>query len=315
VSIGSLLLVGVGVASAGGTDHAAAAAPRVIPAPATLVRRVAGVAATDGTWRPRATLRGKVVVWATRYHPLPTSPSTVASAAVIDQFSLRGALFNGPVMPGGYGWRNGNVVMARAKPSLVAAFNGGFEYPQMYQSGYKTEGRTMKALVPGIATLAVSRTGLVKVGLLGIDFRDDGSWVSLRQNLPAVVINGQDVTYTHTENVWGTNFGTTYTQKYITNRSAICTRADTRLMYVYVGSVNVKTFAKALVNMGCRFGMELDINGTWPQFATYSGFGTSTRGGQVIDSRMTNVNRYVVSSQKDFIAFFDRATLPAGVVA
>ena len=317
MAIGALLVVGVGVASTGSAGPAAAA-PRVIPAPASLVRRVASAPATDGKWAVRASLRGKAVVWATRYHPLPASPSTVATAAVIDQFSLKAGLFNGPQMPGGSGWHNGSVVMPAAKPWLVAAFNGGFLIKHMYQSGYKTEGRTVKALVNGTATLAISKSGVVKLGLLGIDIRDDGSWKSIRQNLPALVMNGKNVTYTHTSNnyfVWGVNTGTTVAQKTITNRSAICTRADTRLMYVFVGNVNVPTFANALVNMGCRFAMELDINGTWPQFATYTRYGTYTRTGVAIDSRMTNLNRYVVSSQKDFIAFFDPAFLGAGVVA
>jgi len=313
IPVAALLSISVGLAATGGSSGAAA--PRVIPAPASLLRRVASAPSTDGRWNPRVALHGHTVVWVTHYHPFASSPSTIASAAVVDQFSLKAGLFNGAQVPGGYAWHNGSVVMPAAKPWLVAAFNGGFLFKHMYQSGYKTEGRMMKPLINGTATLAISKSGLVKVGLLGIDFRDDGTWKSIRQNLPALVMSGKNVTYTHPYIVWGVNDGTTVAQKTITNRSAICTRADTRLMYVFVGNVAVGTFADALVTMGCRFAMELDINGTWPQFATYTGFGTFTRNGVPIDSRMTNVNRYVTSSQKDFIAFFDRATLPAGVVA
>ncbi|MEI8237841.1 MAG: phosphodiester glycosidase family protein [Actinomycetota bacterium] len=307
--LAAVLLIGTGLAATGGVTGAAA--PRAISTtPASLTRRFSWVPVNDGRFGVRVAIHGRPVVWLTTYHPLANSPSTVASAAVIDQTSLRAGLFNGPLVPGGCCWHNGTVVMPAAKPSLVAAFNGGFEFRHMYQSGYKSEGRVMKPLQNGVATLVISKTGLVKVGLLGIDFRDDGTWVSIRQNLPAVVMNGASVTYTHAPNVWGSNYGGVM----VSNRSAICTRADGRLMYVYVGMVDVNAFAKALVSMGCRFGMQLDINGTWPQFATYTGFGTTSRSGVVIDSRMTNPNRYVVYSQKDFIAFFDPATLPARVV-
>ena len=70
-----------------------------------------------------------------------------------------------------------------------------------------------------------------------------------------------------------------------------------------------------MINIGCVKAMQLDINGTWPQFCTYKGFGTNRRLGLPIDSRMTNPNRYVVRSAKDFIAFFDPATLKPGVLA
>ena len=60
--------------------------------------------------------------------------------------------------------------------------------------------------------------------------------------------------------------------------------------------------------------MQLDMNGTWPRFATFNGFGTTHRTGVLLDRRMDLPNRYLTGSNKDFIALFDPSTLPAGVV-
>jgi hypothetical protein len=78
--------------------------------------------------------------------------------------------------------------------------------------------------------------------------------------------------------------------------------------------VDINQLAKALVNMGCRTAMQLDMNGTWPRFTTFKGFGTAQRSGVVLDRRMDLPNRFLTGSKKDFIALFDPNTLPAGVV-
>ena len=72
--------------------------------------------------------------------------------------------------------------------------------------------------------------GTIQVGEYGVDFTDDGSWLSFRQNLPPVVVKGKTNTHTHSQNVWGTNYGGVL----VSNRSAVCNRADGRLMFAYV---------------------------------------------------------------------------------
>jgi hypothetical protein len=51
--------------------------------------------------------------------------------------------------------------------------------------------------------------------------------------------------------------------------------------------------------------MELDINGTWPFFATYTDFGKSDRKGRIIDTRMGDPDRHLTNATKDFFALFD----------
>jgi hypothetical protein len=70
--------------------------------------------------------------------------------------------------------------------------------------------------------------------------------------------------------------------------------------------------ADVLVALGCRFAMQLDINGNWPQFAVFTGFGTDERRPVLVDRRMEVPMRYLAGSKKDFVAVHaagaDRAT-------
>ena len=144
---------------------------------------------------------------------------------------------------------------------------------------------------------------------LGSDITNDGSWVSLRQNLPPIVENGASSISRYPGTYWGDNFH----QVQDDFRSAICTRADGRLMYVAMGMVRIETLARTLPALGCVLGMELDINGNWPQFVSYQGT-TNEKSADLLDKRMSNPRRYLRKSDKDFIALFDPALLPAGVV-
>jgi hypothetical protein len=248
------------------------------------------------------------VIWTTSFHPFVDRPAIVASAAIVDQRSLTATLYNGPVIPGLTGWTNGPRVQPRSAPWLVAAFNGGFKFEHNKHGGYKTEGRTVEQLKNGQATLAISNDGTVALGSFGVDIVDDGHWKSIFQNLFPVVQDGR-VSIDSYHVWWGANDGDVREVA----RSGVCIRSDGRLMYVYAALVDIRPLAESMVAMGCRFGMELDINGLWPQFATYTNFATLLpRNGQLLDPRMRIANRYLRGSEKNFIAFFDREHPPAG---
>jgi len=292
-----------------GPTTTAAPTTTLPPAPEPLAPAITPALDGEGEWRPLASLGSRTVVWGTSIRPLADYGSVVATAAVIEQTALHAALFNGTVIPGKSGWNNGNHIMKDALPSLVAAFNGGFRL-EHFKGGYITEGRVIRKMRDNEATMAIDKNGVLHVGVWGKDLQDDGSWVSLRQNLPPVVMDGVESVSKFPGTYWGDDFH----QVTFTYRSAICARADGRLMYVAIGNVDIDLLAKALIAMGCHTAMELDINGNWPQFDTFKGFGTIERKPQFLDKRMGNGGRYLRKSEKDFIALFDPATLPAGVV-
>jgi hypothetical protein len=262
----------------------------------------------EGKWVKFVELGGTPLAYATSFRPFADFASVLATAIVFDQSRLTAGLFNGNELPGGK-WNNGDRVMKDALPSLVLAFNGGFRF-EHYKGGYYTEGNMVKPLRENEATLAIDNNGRATIGVFGRDIFDDGSWKTLRQNLPPIVMDGEISLDEFRGTHWGNDFG----KVIYTIRSGACLRHDGRLLFATAGDVDIDMFAQVMKSLGCKTAMQLDINGTWPQAAKYSGFGTTNRNGEVVDKRMKNPNRYVSKSSKDFFAFFDTATLPKGVV-
>ena len=303
------------VVSASGetTSTLAPGAPSTEPPPplGSVPAPVPGVSPTsDGNWRAQLNLRGNTVIWATTFRPAHAAPDVEVSAAEFDPKLFRAALFNGVKLPGGGPWKNADHVSVAAQPALVAAFNGGFLFKDI-KGGYFTEGRVIRRLVDKQATLGIRSDGRLVIGVYGSNMSNDGSWVSLRQNLPPIVVNGKNSTAGYSPLTFGDDFHHVFE----TFRSALCVRSDGQMMYVVMGRVRVGPLADELVTMGCTFAMQLDVTGTWPQFTWYSGFGSTDRTGYMLDSRMSNPQRYVTVSQKDFIALFDLSSLSPGAVS
>lgn len=263
----------------------------------------------EGKWQAVMRVRTKPIVYATSIRPLWCFGSVVATMATFDPTRVRTAMFNGTEMPGGKGWKNGSKIRGTAVRSLIASFNGGFRF-EHEPGGYVTEGKTVRKLRKGYATLAISQEGISTVGIWGDTITDEDSWATLRQNLPPLVHNGKSVYANYPKVDWGNDFG----NKVYNFRSAICLRTDGLMMFVAVGKVNIGMLADTLLVLGCKTGMELDINGQWPYFAVYSDFGKATRWGEIIDNRMGDPNRHLNGSTKDFFALFDPETLSAGAV-
>ena len=281
-----------------------------IPAkPADLSSQLIPALAGEGEWQAVMRVRTKPIVYATSIRPLWCFGSVVATMATFDPTRVRTAMFNGTEMPGGKGWKNGSKIRGSALRSLIASFNGGFRFEHQ-PGGYVTEGKTVRKMRKGYATLAISKDGVSTIGIWGDTITDDGSWASLRQNLPPLVHNGKSVYANYPKVDWGNDFG----NKVYNFRSAVCLRTDGLMMFVAVGKVNIGMLADTLVVLGCKTGMELDINGEWPYFAVYSDFGKPIRWGKIIDNRMGDPNRHLNGSTKDFFALFDPQTLSAGAV-
>ena len=281
-----------------------------IPAkPADLSSQLIPALAGEGEWQAVMRVRTKPIVYATSIRPLWCFGSVVATMATFDPTRVRTAMFNGTEMPGGKGWKNGSKIRGSALRSLIASFNGGFRFEHQ-PGGYVTEGKTVRKMRKGYATLAISKDGESTIGIWGDTITDDGSWASLRQNLPPLVHNGKSVYANYPKVDWGNDFG----NKVYNFRSAVCLRTDGLMMFIAVGKVNIGMLADTLVVLGCKTGMELDINGEWPYFAVYSDFGKPIRWGKIIDNRMGDPNRHLNGSTKDFFALFDPETLSAGAV-
>ena len=263
----------------------------------------------EGAWRAIAKVRKEPIIYATSMRPLWCYGSVVATMATYDPTKVRAALFNGTEIPGGKGWKNTSSIRGSAVRSLIASFNGGFRF-EHEPGGYITEGRTIRKMRKGYATFGIRPDGTSTIGIWGEDMKADEEWTSLRQNLPPLVANNKSVYASYKEVDWGQDFD----NKVFSFRSAACIRMDGLMMFVAVGKVNIGMLADTLVILGCRTAMELDINGTWPFFSTYSNFGKTNRQGRTIDTRMGDPNRHLKGATKDFIGLFDPQTLKPGAV-
>lgn len=277
--------------------------------PAAIAAPISPALENEGIWSSFLDLGGETLVWKTSVRPLPELGSVVASAAAWDPSKFRAALFNGEEIPGGGPWTNYQRVRGEARKSLLVTFNGGFRFEHK-GGGYVTEGTTVQPMKDGYATIAITADGRMRVGVYGEDIVDDGTWATMRQNLPPVVRGGVAVY----RNYKGVNWGEDHDDKVYVTRSAVCWMSDDTMLFLSVGPVNISGLADTMVVFGCQTGMELDINGNWPLFAKYTNFGQTDREGRVLDKRMTNRNRHIARSGKDFFALFDPATLPPGLV-
>ena len=280
-------------------------------APAPLTPFFSPALAGEGQWTLVASAGGYPALWATSIRPYKAAGGVVGSMVVIDQTHLRAALFNGDEEPGGE-WARDDRVPPELYASLVAAMNSGFRFEHI-DGGYVTEGRVLKPLRNGDATIAIGSDGKMVIGALGRDLVDDGSWVSIRQNLMLMVDGGVATVNTPaTSGVW---WGADYGREVYVNRSAVCELADGRLAYFMIGKVDAAQMAESLVNLGCQKAVQLDINGTWPNFFTFGHNADGSVQPVFLDRRMgSNTYRYIRGSAKEFFAFFDVTLVPEASV-
>lgn len=261
----------------------------------------------EGAWQMVRQVQGQDAIWVTSWRPLVEYGSVVATAVVIDPANMRVSMFNGRETPGGR-WVRDDHVPPELAPSLVAAMNGAFRLEHLY-GGYMAEGKVVKPLENGRATIAISHDGKLTIGELGRDVFDDGSWQALRQNGILMVDGGlPQMERAKRERV---SWGAAATGDLYVNRSAACELADGRIGYAMAGKVNPTQMADVLIQMGCVRAIQLDINNQWPNFSVFVTNLDGSIGGFAVDHRMNqDAMHYMKVSSKEFYAFFDRAAVP-----
>jgi hypothetical protein len=244
-----------------------------LPVPAALrpfpgARAYAG----EGVWQPAGRLvGGKPAVYETLL--VPPGDSKRAGIAWLDTRLLSARLYSGSMSPGGGPYKYTAPVAPAAASSLVAAFNGGFKMADAH-GGYYTEGRMVRPLVRGGASLVIYANGSVTVGAWGSDVTMTPSVVAVRQNLFPLVADGRPSALAATPRwrAWGGTcpcgagqHGSEYQW-----RSGVGVTADGALVYVVGPVLSPIMLADLLVRAGAVRGMQLDINPNWPVFASFT---------------------------------------------
>jgi len=263
-----------GTAPGGGTTVVRVVTPgsAPLPGPAALLSFPGTTAFRGlGIWQPTGRLvGGKAAVYTTLL--VPPGDTKRAGIAWMDTSLLSARLYSGSLSPGGGPYKYTAPVAPAAASSLVAAFNGGFQMKDAH-GGYYTEGRMVRPLVRGAASLVIYADGAVTIGAWGSDVTMRPSVVAVRQNLFPLVVNGQPAARatTRTWRVWGGTCpcgpGLHGSEQQL--RSGLGVTADGALVYVVGPGLTPVEVADLLVRAGAVRGMELDINPTWPVFASF----------------------------------------------
>jgi hypothetical protein len=189
--------------------------------------------------------------------------------------------------------------------------NGGFRLDDSL-GGYMAEGRTVKPLALGRATLATFSDGRITVGQWGRDIGPTPDLASARQNLDLIVDNGAPVAGLSRNDTY--KWGATLGGDVFVWRSGVGVDANGNLLYA-AGEVDIVSLANVLARAGAVRAMELDINPGWVSFYTYTGTTPGDIQGQRLLGSINRPNdRYLRTGTRDFIAIFGRPEpLPAPI--
>ncbi len=190
---------------------------------------------------------------------------------------------------------SGSAIGPNEAPSLVAAFNGGFE-SRAGAGGFELNGQVLVPLVAGMASLVIDTNGSARIGIWGQDLPAPGEQVaSVRQNLGPLVSGGQPSPGIADIGAWGATLG----GGAVVARSALGEDPAGNLVYVAAMRALPSDLGSALTSAGATTGMELDINPEWVQLAW-----APTPGGTLvagIPGQNRPADQYQVGWTRDFI--------------
>jgi hypothetical protein len=252
----------------------------------------------EGTWHLLSSVGGHPAMQVAYLRPDAVHTSYTAAAVWMDPRLLRFVLHPGTEEPGGGPWPVGHQISPAERPSLAAAFNGGFRLDAA-RGGFYEGGRTAGKLRTGAASLVFWKDGHASVGAWGRDVQLGPKVAAVRQNLALVVDGGQVVPGldSNTGGRWGFTLG----NKLFVWRSGIGETASGTLVYVAGNRLSAGTLGELLRRAGAVRAMELDINPEWTSFVLYPD------AKNLLPDMQHTPHRYDTTSTRDFVTVLRRA--------
>ncbi|GAC1315889.1 MAG: phosphodiester glycosidase family protein [Acidimicrobiales bacterium] len=295
-----------------GPTSAAPAAPQVLVyypgAPADLSPLAPNPYFGEGHWVPAGRfVSGGPAVWVTTLRP-PSGGNPVGIAQM-DTSRLSIVPYAGTSQPGG-SWSNQGEIPPDRQSTLVAAFNGGFQFNSA-EGGFYADGRAQPALRDGAASLVEFLDGSAIVGQWGRDVSMGPYVVSVRQNL-RLLVDGSVVVPSAAD--WG-QWGATLSHGSSTWRSGVGSDAGSHLYFVGGPGLTPADLGTVLVTAGATRAMEFDINPQWVIFASFTdgqGSPPSTFGATLLPSMYYGPDHFFSPDWRDFVGVFakEKATRP-----
>ena len=248
----------------------------------------------EGQWTPLETVGGRTVMAAAYLRPDAVHTSYTSGVVWWDPSVLAAALHPGTLDPGGGGWSEPSALGSGNRSGAVAAFNSGFRIKDSL-GGYFADGRTVRPLRRGAASLVFSSDGRVQVGAWGTEVGMGPGVVAVRQNLSLIVDGGRPVPGIDTNDTrrWGDTLGNA---RYVW-RSGIGVRPDGTAVYAAGNRLTAATLAGLLDGAGCVRAMELDINPQWTSFVLFTG----AQPANLLPDMQNSPRRYDTASSRDFV--------------
>ncbi len=288
------------------TTAAAAGTTPPIICPNDVKPFVANPVPGEGVWQGAGRfISGRPAVCTTFLRPDAIHTGLVTGVAWMNQSMLKAELFAGTSDPGGSGWANASPIPLSLRPNVYATFNSGFKLKDS-NGGYYAEGRLVKPLVNGQASLVFHTDGTATVAEWGRDATMGPTIAAVRQNLRLIVDGGTPVPSLDHDNytLWGYTLG----NKVLVWRSGVGVDAKGNLIYAAGNGLSVKTLAQVLAAAGAVRAMELDINSSWVDFMTYDGgaMGTPVVPSKLLSGMQPAADKYFHLSSRDFIVLLAR---------
>ena len=183
-------------------------------------------------------------------------------------------------------------------PNMVAAFNGGFHLGDDV-GGYFYDGQVVKRLRSGLASLDVTTTGQISVGVWDRTINSTAGTEVVRQNLHPLVWHGSpQASPSDSPDKWGrANGGLRHA-----NRTALGQRPDGTVVFAYGYKVQAYEMADALVQAGVQTAVMLDMNKSWPTGFYYEPSATGKpHGHRILPMIYRGPDTYFAQFKKDFI--------------
>jgi hypothetical protein len=263
------------------------ASPTPTPKPTPTLPPVRGVA---GSWVTVVAHKGRPEV---QTQTLTAEGSSV-TVMRMDGPTTRLILHAGYQDPGGE-WLAGPAISPNERPTLVAAFNGGFNLG-LGVGGFQVNGRNVGAIQPGLASVVTYTDGSSGLGAWGKDVPDGRKKVySIRQNLTLLVDAGAPAADIDAYGPWGATLG----GGFAVARSGLGIDRYGNLMWAGSSYATPRAIATALIQSGAYRAMQLDIN---PQWVGGFAFPNTTTEQVVLPSQSRPIGTFTTPYSRDFFA-------------
>ena len=258
----------------------------------------------EGDWQTVVTVHGHAAVRVASLRPDPEHTSYVVSVMWLDPTFVRGVLQPGYRDPGGT-WRAPDRLTPILQRTVVAAFNSGFRLNGDSHGGYYSEGRTIRPLVDGAASLVLLTDGRAVVGTWNREVHMSAGVASVRQNLVPLVDHGvvNPTCGTGGQAEWGNTIG----QAAYIDRSGFGVTATGAEVYAAGPALSVCTLGRLLRAAGVVRGMELDINPDWVSGVYFHDSPDGPpEGFRLYPAEHIGPTHYLAPSSRDWYAWYAR---------